>query len=140
MTSLYSHSSQYKNWTFSADRLEELRKEVHLKSMQSLAKSRQWEKLIALKVPDHQLLTQMMQEQLEEGALDALEGPLITVQDQIVYTRYWESKIMNYCTVFNLDLTVQVTNCSNHYRRQRSYCSRDFILEILFLNMIPEYT
>ena len=108
MSGLYSHSTQYMNWTFSTDQLEQVRKNVHLKSLQSLAKSRKWEKLIASKDPDHQLLTEMMQEELDEGAVDALEGTLITAQDQTVYTQFWESKIMNYCTVFNLDLTVQV--------------------------------
>lgn len=108
MTSLYSHSTQFKNWTFTNDQLAELRRNVHLKSKQSLAKSRKWEKLIQSKEPDHQLLTQMMQEELDVEAIKGLEGQIITVEDQISYTRYWESKIMNYCTVFNLDLTVQV--------------------------------
>ena len=126
----YSHSTQYKNWTFDTNQLEEERKNVHLKSMQSLAKSRKWEKLISSKDPDHQLLEQMMQEELEEGALDALEGPLITVKDQIVYTQYWESKIMNYCTVFNLDLAAQVIYKSNHlgnsYRTIQEILSKKF--------------
>lgn len=108
MSSVYSHSTQYKNWTFSNDKLAELRADVHRKSLLSLVKSRKWEKLVTNKEPDHELLHQMLQEETDSKEIETLEGELITVQDQIIYTNYWESKIMNYCTVFNLDLTVQV--------------------------------
>ena len=139
MNSFYSHSTQLNDWTFTADKLSELRQSVLQNSLKSLAKSRKLIKMICSKDPDYGFLEKVMDQELEVGEVEALDGPLITIEDQIIYTQYWESKIMNYCTVFNLDLTVQVIIKSKYCRQQPSFYSRDFSLKTLFLNTIQEY-
>lgn len=97
---LFGLSSQAKNWSFSAASLSAAR----LKSnVASAAKVR--ESLAAEAELQRRDLDSSNNGNVKEEFKDF---ETLSPEEQLAFTRYWESKIMNYCTVFRLDRVVQV--------------------------------
>ena len=106
---LFGLSSQSKTWSFSAASLSAAR----LKSnVTSAAKVR--ESLAAEAELQQRSLGSSHSGNTESVKEDFKDIETLSPEEQLAFTRYWEAKIMNYCTVFRLDRVVQVcfTPCS----------------------------
>ena len=112
-TELYRQSSQYRHWTYSANQLDEIRQQVHAQGLLSLAQSR----LLEDKLKRGESITLEQLDLVPESKEASLENR-VSWQEQLSYCAYWESKIMNYCTVFQLDHTVQVKRVKLISRQQ----------------------
>ena len=104
---LYLDSTQNRNWTYSPDELNQTRQRINAESIQS--------------VQTHQHLSQLYSQsqsidldlessiQLPSLTQEQIQNQFITWQEQVLFCRFWESKILSYCKVFKLDWTVQAT-------------------------------
>ncbi|KAJ3055103.1 hypothetical protein HK097_011478 [Rhizophlyctis rosea] len=93
----YEESSQYKRWYLSAAKLTEIRKYVTEDAVNRAKNA--WEEEYKLRAAQDG--------NTSPASVDDIQ--FITSEDQLVYCRFYETKVVDYCRAFKLDHDVQAT-------------------------------
>ncbi|KAJ3041846.1 hypothetical protein HDV00_008550 [Rhizophlyctis rosea] len=94
---LYEESSQFKRWFMSAEKLKEVRQKVNEEAVNRARKALEEEYTLRAAASPNTPIPKID------------ETEFITWEEQLDYCRYYETKIADFCRVFQLDKTVQAT-------------------------------
>ncbi len=113
-TTLYGLSSQARSWSFESPKaLLTAREAATTESADKVKESQALELRLLAKASIANANAQNVNDTNPPTAeIDSKRIDMLTAEEQLAFTRYWESKIINYCTVFRLDRVIQVCRTS----------------------------
>jgi len=124
LANLYEQTSQYRHWLFTKEELKEIREDINKEAIKTITENMQkeWE----------------YQKQVNGNIEPLKPATFMTADDQKILALFYETKIFDYCRVFQFSRNVLATSIV-YFKRFYLYCSmmqyapKNIVLTCLFL-------